>query len=448
MDINMAITPKYETGVGRTLWRKLLQLDKPVPPRTSEETEAEIERNYRWNFTFNFLDGSTFFFGTNFVSAATVIPLFVSKLTLNPFIIGLIAVLAQAGWFLPQVFTAGSIERVPRKKPVIINLGFFAERLPVWFWPLAALIAPFYAGLALVIFFVSFAWHNLGAGAVAPAWQDLVARCFPVNRRGQWFGLTTFAGTGTGALGALASAWILENYPYPYNFFTAFLIAAIFINLSWLFLSFTREPTYPTDPTPVKTHHLWVKLRDILRQDSNFRHYLQARFIATLGMLGMGFVTVSAIQIWQVSDGTVGFYTFALLLGQGGGNLLAGVLADRLGHKLSLELGITMAAVGFSLAWFAPNPNWYYAAFFFIGLSIGVSIVSGTLISMEFSTPERRPTYMGIANTIVGLGSVIAPLIGGFLALYGYTWAFATSVIVCLLGLMLMRRTVREPRRG
>ena len=444
----MAITPKYETGLARTLWRKLLELDKPVPARTSEETEAEIERNYRWNFTFNFLDGSTFFFGANFVSAATVIPLFVSKLTLNPLIIGLVAILAQAGWSLPQMFTAGPIERSPRKKPVIINLGFFTERLPVWLWPLSALLAPFHAGLALALFFIAYAWHNLGAGAVGPAWQDLVARCFPVNRRGYWFGLTTFVGTGTGALGALVSVWILENYPYPYNFFYTFLVAAIFINLSWVFLAFTREPTFPTDLTPPETHHFWARLRDILREDHNFRNFLQARFIATLGMLGMGFITVSAIQRWQVADGTVGFYTFALLIGQGCGNLLAGAMADRLGHKLSLELGITMAAVGFSLAWLAPTPNWYYAAFFFIGLSVGISIVSGTLISMEFSTPQQRPTYMGTANTVVGIGGVIAPLIGGLLAIYGYNWTFALSVIVCLIGLVLLRWTVREPRHA
>ena len=160
----------------------------------------------------------------------------------------------------------------------------------------------------------------------------------------------------------------------------------------------------------------------------------------------MGFITVSAIQQWQVSDGTVGFFTFALLLGQGGGNLLAGGLADRVGHKLSLELGVAMGAMGFLLAWLAPNPNWYYAVFFFVGLAVGISIVSGTLISMEFSTPERRPTYMGTANTVVGIGSVIAPLVGGLLAIYGYTWTFAASVMVSLIGLALMHWTVREPR--
>jgi MFS family permease len=66
---------------------------------------------------------------------------------------------------------------------------------------------------------------------------------------------------------------------------------------------------------------------------------------------------------------------------------------------------------------------------------------------MEFSTPERRPTYMGVANTMVGLGSLLAPLIGGVLAIYSYNWPFAASVIVSLMGLALMHWTVREPRR-
>jgi MFS family permease len=442
----MTTVSKSPPGLTRTLWRKLLELDKPLPSRTDQELEAEVERNYRWNFTFNFLDGSTFFFGANFVSAATVIPLFVSKLTLNPLIIGLVAILAQAGWFLPQMFSAGAIERVPRKKAVIINLGFFTERLPLWLWPLAALVAPFYAGLALIVFFTGFAWHNLGAGVVGPAWQDLVARCFPVNRRGHFFGLTTFVGTGTGALGALASGWILETYPYPYNFFYVFLVAAIFINVSWFFLSFTREPVRAAAPPPAESAHFWRRLRTIVREDHNFRRYLQARFVTTLSMLGMGFITVSALQRWQVSDGTVGFFTFALLTGQGSGNLLAGFLADRTGHKLSLEIGVVLAAFGFALAWLAPAAVWYYAVFFFLGVSIGMSIVAGTLVAMEFSTPEQRPTYIGIANTVAGLGSLLAPLIGGVLAIYGYSWTFAVSVVVGLIGFGVMRWTVREPR--
>ena len=95
--------------LGKAAWRRLLQLDQPVPARSDAEIAAEAERNYPWNFTVNLLDGVAFWFGLNFISSSTVMPLFISKLTPNPLLIGLVAVIAQSGWLLPQLFTAGYI---------------------------------------------------------------------------------------------------------------------------------------------------------------------------------------------------------------------------------------------------------------------------------------------------------------------------------------------------
>ena len=116
----------------------LLELHRPVPERSEAEITAEVQRNYRWNFSVNLLDGAFFWFGASFMSSATILPLFVSKLTTSPLAIGLLAVFAQASWFLPQLFTANLVERLARKKPVVVNLGLFMERLPVWGLVLAA----------------------------------------------------------------------------------------------------------------------------------------------------------------------------------------------------------------------------------------------------------------------------------------------------------------------
>jgi len=172
-----------------SLWRWLLQLDQPVPERSRQEIEAEAERNYHWNLTVNLLDGAWFFFGISFASATTILPLFVSKLTPSPLAIGLLAVLAQSGWFLPQLFTSNAVEQMARKKPVAVNLGFLLEGLPMWTLFLAAIIARRSAVWALVIFTVGYAWHTLGGGVVATAYQDLLARCFPVERRGRSMGI-------------------------------------------------------------------------------------------------------------------------------------------------------------------------------------------------------------------------------------------------------------------
>lgn len=441
----MSTTTSY--GLGKTFLRRLLQLDQPVPLRTESEVATEVEQNYRWNFTVNFLDGTAFWFGLNFISSSTIVPLFISKLTDSPLLIGLAAVIAQASWFLPQILSAGYIEKLARKKPVVINLGFFLERLPVWLWPVAALVAPYSPALALFLFFLGYAWHGLGAGVVAPAWQDLIARCFPVNRRGRFWGTTTFAGTAIGTLGAVFSSWLLEAYDFPLNFGLAFLIAAIALTLSWFFLALTREPIRPTPELSHTALALWDKPLTIIRQDHNFRQFLQFRILLALGTMGLGFVTVAAVHHFQIPDRVVGFYTVALLLGQTIGNLLSGWLADRFGHKTVLEAAGLAAAAAFFLAWLAPTAIWYYVIFVLLGTSLGATIVSGVLMAMEFSSAQQLPTYVGIANTTVGLGSALAPLAGGWLAIYSYDWLFILSALFSLASVLLIYWKVIDPRQ-
>ena len=433
-------------GLGRAAWRRLLQLDRPVAPLSDAELEAQVKRNYRWNFAANLLDGMAFWTGLYFASPTTILPLFLSKLTANSFIIGLVAVINQSAWNLPQLFVAGPTERLARKKPVVVNLGFFLERLPVWVWPLAALLAVTYPTLAIFLLLAAYACHGLGAGIIAPAWQDMIARCFPVTRRGRFFGLTTFLGTGAGTVSAFCSSWLLQRFAFPLNFIYVFSAAAFFITVSWGFLALTREPVQPVAPPPPGADRLWAKWMRICRADHNFRRFLYARFLMALGGMGVGFVTVAAVRQWGVADSTVGLYTVALLLGQASGNLLAGFLADHFGHKLPLEIGGACITLAFGMAWLAPAPIWYYPVFVLIGIAIGGIIVSGIMITMEFSPPANRPTYIGIANTVAGLGGSIAPLLGGWLAGFSYHVLFVLSAGFSLAGLFFLRGYVKEPR--
>ena len=58
-------------------------------------------------------------------------------------------------------------ERLARKKPVVVNLGLFLERLPVWIMVLAAMVAVKAPKLAIVLLLGAYAWHVVGAGMVA-----------------------------------------------------------------------------------------------------------------------------------------------------------------------------------------------------------------------------------------------------------------------------------------
>jgi MFS family permease len=441
--------PRFLQGDGlfKRGLRRLLNVNPPVPQRSEEEIASEVRRNYRWNYWFNVLDGASFWLGISFASASTILPLFISKLTSSPLAIGMLSVIGKGGWFTPQLFTANIVEQLPRKKPVVVNLGLILERLPFWVMVLIAMTAgqttpTFTVGL----FLLAYAWHAVGAGIIATAWQDLIARCFPVERRGSLLGITSFLGAAVGMLGSVISARILKVYTFPTNFVYTFTLAASFITISWVFLALIREPVQSVPQTPQSHREFWAKLPAIIRQDHNFRRFMITRMLMSMAGMGSGFITVAVLQQWDVSDATVGVYTGVMLGGQTLGYLLSGLLADKFGHKRSLVLGTLASACAFAAAWLAPAPVWYYAVFALLGFNMGAAFVSGTLVVLEFCEPERRPTYAGLANTGAGIVGSIAPLIGAGLATLGYPWLFACSAALNLLSMALLQFWVRDPR--
>jgi MFS family permease len=431
-----------------SLLRRILEVDKPHASFEGEQLQREIERSYRWNLTVSIIELALFWFGLSFIASGTILPLFFSKLTDSTLVFGLVALLAQGGWYLPQLFTANGAERVPRMLPVMVNVGFFVERLPLFLLVVAAALAMRSPTLALVLALIAYGWHVLGTGAVAPAWQELVGRCFPVERRGRFMGTGGFVGTATGALGAIASIALLTSLQYPANFTVVFAIGALSILLSWGFMALVREPVPVMQAPRQSARDFWSNLPDVVRSEANFRWYLVGRVTLAFGAMGLGFVTLSALRLWQVSDGTVGMYTVVSLVGQALGTLSLGLLADRRGHLLSVEITAVAYVLAFALTAWSPAPEVYYLAFLLIGFAIGGQIVSGLLLTLEFAPAGRQPTYAGIVNSSLGVAGILAPLIGAWLASRGFVGLFLLAAVFNLVALFILKTRVRDPRHA
>ncbi len=430
----------------RSLLQRLLETDQPHPTFEGEALEREVRRNYRWNLSVSIGEVGLFFFGMSFIASTTILPLFITKLTSSTLAIGMVALLAQGGWYLPQLFTAHATERVPRMLPIMVNIGFFAERLPLWLLVIAASLAVRAPAAALILTVVSYAWHTLGGGAIAPAWQQLVARCFPVDRRGFFMGFGSSVGTGFGVLGAAASVALLAALPFPRSFMAIFGIGALGVLFSFAFMTQMREPIPARLPPRQSSREYWSGILGILREGGNFGWHLAGRVTLGFGALGAGFVTLSAIRTWEITDATVGGYTGAMLVGEAAGMLIFGALADRRGHKLSLELAALSYAVAFALTAWSPGPGVYIPVFVLIGLGLGGQITSGIMLTLEFAPPGRQPTYAGLVNTTLGVVGVTAPLIGAWLAARDFSLLFLVGAGLNLLAFLLFLFRVRDPR--
>jgi len=413
------------------------------------DIQQEITRNYRHNFLVNSLDGASYWFGYSFIAPTIILPLYVSHFTHNPLIIGLIPFISTAGFLLPQLFTSNFVERAPRKLWFPINLGFFLERLPVFFLaPSAYFLAISQPILALISFFLLYTWYSCGAGLIIVGWQDLVAKIIPVDKRGRFFGITNFVGNSSGVLGALGVAFVLEKYTFPLGFVFSFTAAGILIFASWFFLSLTREPAVYSQKPAVSQLEYLRSLPEIIRKDPNFLKYLIAQIIFSLSGMATGFLIVYTAKTWNLSDAQAGAFVIVMQVGQAISNLIFGFLADRTGHKLSLEICLLLNVVSFALAVVAPAPVWFYPIFFLRGAVFAGTFVSSIAIVYEFTGAENRPTYIGVANTIPGVAGTLAPLIGGWLAgAVSYPFMFIVAAIIGAISLGTLHFTVREPRK-
>ncbi|MBM4432267.1 MAG: MFS transporter [Chloroflexi bacterium] len=411
--------------------------------------DSEVRRHFRWNFTMNAIDGALFWLGMSFAAATTIIPLYVRHLTDSRLLIGLVATIAGSGWYLPQLLTANYIERLPRKKPVVVNIGIFTERVPFLVMAVSVfLFAVRSPGIALFMLFLTLIWHTLGAGLIAVAWQEMVAKVIPVDYRGRALGVANSAGTAMGVLGAATAGAILYRFPFPQNYGLCFSLAFAFILLSTMFLALIREPPLHSHRPAISLAEYGQRLPELLRQDRNFAWYLLARVLTVLSRMGTGFLTVYAVERWHLTDGQAGLYTTVMLLGQASANLLLGMLADRRGHKLVLEIALVLLGSSMVIALGAPSSAWMYIVFAMIGALNAGDILSGIAISMEFAAPDDRPTYLGLANTIPGIFAAVGPVIGGWIASRGnYTTTFLTAACLSMVSLLTLHGRVREPRQ-
>jgi MFS family permease len=417
--------------------------------KSLEEKNLELYSNkhLRWNYVFNFLDGSFFWLGYAFIAPSVILPIFISHFTDNKFLIGLIAMIGASGWFLPQIFTSHWVEKMPVKKDAPVKLGFLTERIPIFLMPFSAMISLINPILAISSFFIFWIWHSFGAGIVAVAWQDMIAKVIPVKSRGVFMGVTTLAGNAMGIIGAILAAKLLDLFIFPRGYVINFSIAAVLIFFSWIFIALVREyPLRNPDQTSPDQHYM-IRIIELIKDDRNFSWFLICQVIGSLGGMAWGFIAVYASQMWALSDGQTGTFSIWLLAGQSIGNIIGGLAGDRFGYKRVILFGFFFVILAQFLVLFAPSPQWISAVFFLRGISLG-SLWLASLMVLEFSRPEIRPTYIGINNTLLGISSMIAPIIGGWIAQSsGYPVLFLSSMVISSLAFMLFISRVHDPRR-
>lgn len=395
-------------------------------------------------------DFSLYVVGLACASQSTILPAFAEHLGAPNIVIGAIPAVTTLGWLLPSLFAAGHTEALPRKLPFVMRYTAW-ERAPYLVLALAAFLVADRAPTLTLAFLLLILLFTKGvAGALLPAWMDIVGRAIPVTLRGRFFAISsTLAGVG-GLLASFATAFILASLPAPASYGACFLAGAACMALSYAALCLTREPpalTPPPAPVPLRTY--LARVPGLLRRDRNMSWFLAARGCTVVGVMASGFFTVYALRVLAAPPWKAGVFTTMLLAGQLTANLVLGWLADRMGHRLVLAVG-TAAMVAANLgALAAPSVELFSIVFVLDGVYDAAVLISGLNILLELApAAEERPTYVGLGRTAVAPIAFAAPLAAGLLAdAVGFQAVFALAAVFSLIALALLTTRVRDPRR-
>ena len=406
-------------------------------------------KNLKFNFFVNLADGGFFGFAVGFASYTTIIPLFVTTMTSSPILIGLIPAIHNMGWQLPQLFIANHLSKLERIKPLTLLLTI-QERLPILALALVAAAVPKIGiSFALVATFLILVWQGLGAGFTANAWQIFIAKIIPSELRATFFGAQSAAANLLSSVGAILAGLILERTNPQWSYVICFSIASVLYLISWLFLNQAREPVKIIDRNQLQIVPLWSNVIHILKTDKFFRNFLVSRFLSQFGMMATAFYTVYAVSNLGVSPVMIGVMTSVLLITQVLANPILGKISDKWSRKWVLVMGSAASILSALLAILIKEPGFFAIVFILMGIGNTAYWTIGITISLEFGDEENRPVYVGMANTLVSPSTILAPLLGGFLAnSFGYRSTFLISTIFGLIAILIMSILVKDPGRG
>ena len=416
---------------------------------TLSKVEQYTREHLKHNVIVNLVDGGFFGGALGFASFVTILPLFVDTMTDSATLIGMVPAIHSAGWLLPQLFTASYISRLRQYKRTVL-LRTIHERIPFLGLAIVALLLPkIRTQTGLILTFLLLIWQGLGGGVTANAWTNMISKIIPSEARGTFFGLQASVANLFISASAVGAGYLLDWYDTPKSFVYCFLIAAALFTFSWLALAMTREPHDMEKKIELFNPPLWQETKRIIKQDANFNWFLVARVLSQFATMGFSFYIIYALRQFQMNTITAGYLTASLTISQTVANVGMGWLGDRFGHRSMLILGAVAAAVSSVLAWFAPSINWFFPIFILMGFA-NVSIwTNGMTMSTSFSSEAERPMYIGIAQTIVAPATIIAPIIGGWIAdTAGFIPTFSISAVLSVIMILILIFMLRDPHKS
>ncbi len=344
-------------------------------------------------------------------------------------------------------------DRRGRKSVLILGVGLCGfGSLLIYFSVVSISLPVFVAGLVI---------NGLGLGALR---QTTVAAIdmYPRRLKAEGMGYV-MTGTSLGSIGSPLLVWATSKYASSHGLDE--------LALPWLIIPFLMVLSgiliYMIKPDPLEiarniTDHYpgeavskgkqaveqsKVKISELLRslpvKISLANNALSFAVMSMVMSLSALILRQNGYSVTLISI-CIGLHVFGMF----GFSSVFGRLADRMGRKKMMYVGSAILAVSGFLTPLTSEYVVVTAGLFFVGLGWSINNVATTAMLGDSTPPTSMGQMMGVSQLIGGAGSLIVPVLGGYLAQnFGFP-AVGIACVIIAVPITLLASRLRETSPG
>jgi MFS family permease len=368
-----------------------------------------------------------------------IMPVYLKSIGFSVLLIGILEGVAEATAGLSKGYF-GHLSDIRQKRVPFVRIGYM----------LSAISKPM---MAILVFpawiFFARTLDRFGKGIRTSARDAMLSDETTPEHKGKVFGFHRSLDTVGAAIGPILALIFLWFYPgqYKWLFFIAFFPGLIAIALTFLLKDKpTRPPAHPLTRLPINPG-FFSYLRYWTRASAGFRFLVVGLLVFTLFNSSDVFLLLALKENGLSDTMMIGVYIFYNLV-YALFSYPVGVLADRIGLKTMMILGLMLFAVVYLAMGFVTSVVMFAVLFFFYGIYAACTEgISKALIS-NMADKADTATAIGFYNSLASMATLLASSLAGVLwyAIGPKAMFMISGVgvfgVVCYLGLVFYSTTL------
>ncbi len=175
------------------------------------------------------------------------------------------------------------------------------------------------------------------------------------------------------------------------------------------------------------------------------RALVLARAVNQLGAFAMSFLAVALVHVYDVSLVTAGWVVALFGLATVPSRLAGGRMADRLGRRPTIVLGLLGCSVALLVIAVSPGVGGAAVGAALLGLAFEIYEPPSQALLAEMVAPERRPQAFGLLGAALAAAGVGAGILAVLLGGVSLRLLFVADSVTCLAAAALILMWVHDP---